>query len=133
MAATQGSLPETRPTGTDPLFATCFADVAVSISGVSRSRHARAERRTRDTYRSGRPGRIVSQSQLIGFSADLAYSVIRTEVFLYYLFGREPSLKDRVVAGRGVLLVEEAPLAGKTVLQRGFEGAFDAYLKLFGI
>ncbi len=79
------------------------------------------------------PGRIVSQSQLIGFSADLAYSVIRTEVFLYYLFGREPLLKDRVEEGRGVLLVEEAPLAGKTGLKRGFEGAFDALLKLFGI
>lgn len=79
------------------------------------------------------PGRIVSQSQLIGFSTDLAYSVIRTEVFLYYLFGREPLLKDRVDEGRGVLLVEEAPLAGKTGLKRGFEGAFDAFLKLFGI
>lgn len=79
------------------------------------------------------PGRIVSQSQLIGFSADLAYSVIRTEVFLYYLLGQEPLLKDRVEEGRGVLLVEEAPLAGKTGLQRGFEGAFDAFLKLFGI
>lgn len=59
-----------------------------------------------------RPGRIVSESQLIGFSADLAYSVIRTEVLLYYLFGREPLLKDRVEEGRGVLLVGEAPLAG---------------------
>lgn len=78
-------------------------------------------------------GRIVSQNQLIGFSVDLAYSVIRTEVFFYYLFGREPLLKDRVEGGRGVLLVEEAPLAGKTGLQRGFEGAFDAFLKLFGI
>lgn len=78
-------------------------------------------------------GRIVSQGQLIGFSLDLAYSVIRTEVFSYYLFGREPLLKDRVEEGRGVLLVEEAPLAGKTGLLRSFEGALDAFLKLFGI
>lgn len=79
------------------------------------------------------PGRIISQRQLIGFSADLAYSVIRTEVFLYYLIGREPLLKDQVKEGHGVLLVEEAPLAGKTGPGRGFEGVFDAVLKLFGI
>ncbi len=78
-------------------------------------------------------GRIVSQGQMIGFSADLAYSVIRTEVFLYYLFGREPLLKDQIEEGHGVLLVEEVPLAGKTGLRRGFEGLFDAGLKLFGI
>jgi hypothetical protein len=78
-------------------------------------------------------GRIVGQGQLIGFSTDCAYSVIRNETFWPYFFGREPLLKDRVEEGRGVLLVEEAPLAGRSGLRRGFEGAFDAILKLFGV
>lgn len=82
-------------------------------------------------------GRIVGQGQLIGFSTDCAYSVIRTETFWPYFFGREPLLKDRVEqdeeTGGGVLLVEEAPLAGRSGLRRGFEGAIDAFLKLFGV
>ncbi|KPP94831.1 hypothetical protein [Erythrobacter sp. HL-111] len=78
-------------------------------------------------------GRIVGQGQLIGFSTDCAYSVIRTETFWPYFLGREPLLKDRIEQGRGVLLVEEAPLAGRSGLRRGFEGAFDAVLKLFGV
>ncbi|QIQ87298.1 hypothetical protein [Erythrobacter sp.] len=78
-------------------------------------------------------GRIVGQGQLIGFSTDCAYSVIRTETFWPYFFGIEPLLKDRVEEGHGVLLVEEAPLAGRSGIRRSFEGAFDAALKLFGI
>jgi len=78
-------------------------------------------------------GRIVGQGQLIGFSTESAYSVIRTETFWPYFFGREPLLKDRVEEGRGVLLVEEAPLAGRSGLGRGFQGALDAILKLFGV
>ena len=78
-------------------------------------------------------GRIVGQGQLIGFSTDLAYSVIRTETFWPYFFGREPLLKDRVEEGAGILLVEEAPLAGRSGVRRGFEGAMDAFLKLFGV
>lgn len=80
-----------------------------------------------------RRGRIVGQGQLIGFSTDCAYSVIRTETFWPYFFGREALLKDRIEEGAGVLLVEEAPLAGRGGIRRGFEGAFDAVLKLFGI
>jgi hypothetical protein len=78
-------------------------------------------------------GRIVGQGQLIGFSTDLAYSVIRTETFRPYFFGLEPLLKDRVEEGRGVLLIEEAPMAGRSGLRRGFDGALDAFLKLFGV
>ncbi|NBC96564.1 MAG: hypothetical protein GVY27_09445 [Deinococcus-Thermus bacterium] len=80
-----------------------------------------------------RRGRIVGQGQLIGFSTDCAYSVIRTETFWPYFFGREALLKDRIEEGAGMLLVEEAPLAGRGGIRRGFEGAFDAVLKLFGI
>lgn len=80
-------------------------------------------------------GRIFGQDQLVGFSADLAYSVTRTETFAPYLFGRESLLKDRVVDGGGVLIVEEAPVATRRGggVRHGLEGAFDAALKVFGI
>ncbi len=78
-------------------------------------------------------GRIVGQGQLIGFSTNLAYSVIRSETFWPYFFGRESLLKDRVEDGRGVLLIEEAPLAGRSGVRRGLEGMLDAALKLFGV
>lgn len=80
-------------------------------------------------------GRIFGQDQLIGFSADLAYSVTRTETFAPYLFGREQLFKDKVEDGSGVLVIEEAPLAGRKggEVRRGLEGAFDAALKAFGL
>ena len=79
-------------------------------------------------------GRRFGQDQLAGFSADLAYSVARNETFLPYLFGREPLLRDRVDAGSGTLVIEEAPYAGRRKgLRSGLEGAFDAVLKAFGI
>ena len=80
-------------------------------------------------------GRVFAQDQLVGFSADLAYSVTRTETFVPYLTGREPLLKDKVEAGEGVLIVEEAPLSGRAGVarKRGLEGALDAALKLFGV
>ena len=80
-------------------------------------------------------GRSIGQDQLIGFSAGIAYSTGRTETFVPYLFGREPLLKDRIAAGSGVLIAEEAPMAGraKKGLRHGLEGAADAMLKVFGI
>jgi hypothetical protein len=78
-------------------------------------------------------GRIVGEGQMLGFSTDLAYAVIRSETFWPYFFGREALLKDRVEAGGGVLLIEEAPLAGKSGIRRGIEGLADAALKLVGI
>ena len=80
-------------------------------------------------------GRSIGQDQLIGFSAGIAYSTGRTETFVPYLFGREPLLKDRIAAGSGVLIAEEAPMAGraKKGMRRGLEGAVDALLKVFGI
>ncbi|MGE5953158.1 MAG: hypothetical protein ACM308_06000 [Qipengyuania vulgaris] len=79
-------------------------------------------------------GRRFGQDQLAGFSADLAYSVARNETFLPYLFGREPLLRDRVEGGAGILVIEEAPYAGRRKgLRGGLEGAFDAVLKAFGI
>jgi hypothetical protein len=80
-------------------------------------------------------GRIFGQDQLVGFSADLAYSVTRTETFAPYLFGREQLFKDKVEQGAGVLIIEEAPLAGRKggEVRRGLEGAFDAGLKAVGL
>ncbi len=79
-------------------------------------------------------GRVFAQDQLVGFSADLAYSVTRTETFAPYFFGQEPLLKDKVEAGSGILVIEEAPLsmrAGK--VRHGLEGLVDAGLKVFGL
>jgi hypothetical protein len=78
-------------------------------------------------------GRIVGEGQIIGFSAGLAYAVIRSETFWPYFFGREVLLKDRLEAGDGFVLIEEAPLAGRSSIRRGFEGMADAVLKLGGI
>ncbi|MGB3805739.1 MAG: hypothetical protein WA936_00925, partial [Erythrobacter sp.] len=61
------------------------------------------------------------------------YSVIRTETFWPYFFGREKLLKDRVEPGPGIVMIEEAPLAGSSGLARGFKGGLDALLKLFGV
>ncbi|MXO48194.1 hypothetical protein GRI69_08000 [Erythrobacter vulgaris] len=79
-------------------------------------------------------GRRFGQDQLAGFSADLSYSVARNETFVPYLLGREPLLRDRVEGGAGVLVLEEAPYAGRRKgLRGGLEGLFDAFLKAFGI
>jgi uncharacterized protein (AIM24 family) len=80
-------------------------------------------------------GRVFGQDQLVGFSADLAYSVTRTETIWPYLFGYEQLLKDRVEAGDGILIVEEAPMAGRRPgeVKRGIEGMIDAGMKVFGM
>ncbi|WP_066558313.1 hypothetical protein [Croceicoccus bisphenolivorans] len=80
-------------------------------------------------------GRIFGQDQLVGFSADLAYSVARTETFWPYFLGREQLLKDRVLDGEGMLVIEEAPMAGRKGkgARAGLEGAFDAALKAVGL
>lgn len=80
-------------------------------------------------------GRIFAQDQLVGFSADLAYAVTRTETFWPYFLGRESLLKDRVEKGEGLLVIEEAPLASLRGdgVRGGLEGALDAFLKVFGL
>lgn len=79
-------------------------------------------------------GRAFGQDQLLGFSADLAYSVTRAETFWPYFLGREQLLKDRVMAGAGVLIVEEAPLSSRRgEVRRGLEGMIDAGMKVFGL
>lgn len=80
-------------------------------------------------------GRIFAQDQLVGFSADLAYAVTRTETFWPYFLGREQLLKDRVLGGEGMLIVEEAPMAGRKGrgAAGGLEGAFDAARTAVGL
>ncbi len=83
-------------------------------------------------------GRIFGQDQLVGFSAHTAYTIRRNETFQPYLFGREPLFRDRVTDAEegdgGILVVEEAPMAGRTGgLRGGLENTFDAVLKAFGI
>lgn len=78
-------------------------------------------------------GRIVSDDQIIGFSTDLSYSVIRTETFWPYFFGRESLLKDKVDAGHGILLIEEAPISARKGSKVGIEGLLDAMMKPLGI
>jgi hypothetical protein len=80
-------------------------------------------------------GRVFGQDQLVGFSADLAYSVARTETFMPYLLGREQLLKDKVKEGSGILVIEEAPLAtGRNgEVKKGLEGTFDTMLTALGL
>ena len=79
-------------------------------------------------------GRVFGQDQLVGFGAGLGYSVARTETFWPYFFGREPLFRDRVAEAEGVLIIEEAPMAGrKGGIGRGLEGAVDAAMKVFGV
>lgn len=79
-------------------------------------------------------GRIFGPDQLVGFSPDLAYTVARTETFWPYFMGRESLFKDRVDAGGGVVLIEEAPMGGGgRGPRKGLEGALDVALKAFGL
>ena len=80
-------------------------------------------------------GRIFGQAQLIGFTADLGYSVTRTETFWPYFWGHEQLFKDKVEGGEGVLLIEEAPMAGRKrgAARRGWEDVFEVMTKAVGI
>lgn len=79
-------------------------------------------------------GRIFGQDQLVGFSADLNYSVTRTETFAPYFFGRDQLFKDKVEQGSGILIIEEAPFSSQQGgIRRGLEGTLDAGMKAFGL
>jgi hypothetical protein len=61
--------------------------------------------------------------------------VARTETFWPYFLGREALFKDRVEAGGGLVVIEEAPFAsrGGRGKKGGLEGAVDAFLKALGL
>lgn len=79
--------------------------------------------------------RVVNQGTTIGFSANLAYSVARTETFRPYFFGEEPLLNDLFEGGPGCFIYEGIPSreGHSGVAGRWIEGAWDAALKLVGI
>lgn len=80
-------------------------------------------------------GRVLAQEQLVGFSTDVAYAVSRNETFWPYFLGGEPLLRDRVTGSVGVVVLEEAPMAGGSSqgARRGLEGVVDAALKALGV
>lgn len=78
-----------------------------------------------------RGGQSIRQTATLGFSADAAYSSVRSEPFLPYLRGQAPLLND-CFGGAGIYLYDETPGAGKGRIGRGLEGLGDALLKLFG-
>lgn len=80
-------------------------------------------------------GRVFAHSQLVGYSADLAYSVTRHPTFWPYFLGNARLLQGCVAPGEGVVVIEEAPSSaapGGGVRQR-LEGAFDVFLAALGI
>ncbi len=80
-------------------------------------------------------GRSISQSATLGFSANLAYSTIRSETFFPYLTGKQALFHDRFAGRPGVYVYEETPRAGKKpgIVGRGLTGLTDSVLKVFGI
>lgn len=80
-------------------------------------------------------GRSISQAATLGFSANLAYSTMRSETFLPYLMGKQALLNDRFDGDAGFYIYEETPRHGKQPGKAGnfFEGFTDAMLKVFGI
>ncbi len=79
-------------------------------------------------------GRAVNQAATIGFTANLAYSTVRSATFYAYLNGKQELLDDRFAGGPGVYLHEQMPLAGKRsgLYGRGLEGLTDTVLRMFG-
>lgn len=80
-------------------------------------------------------GRSISQSATLGFSANLAYSTIRSETFFPYLIGKHALFHDRFDGDAGYYVYEETPRGGKKpgIFGRGIEGLTDSVLKIFGI
>jgi uncharacterized protein (AIM24 family) len=79
-------------------------------------------------------GRLVSQAMTVGFSANLGYSVARTETFIPYLLGQRPLFNDRF-KGAGSVLYQEVPTGATRggFTGRGLQGILDGFMKAFGI
>jgi len=80
-------------------------------------------------------GRSISQTATLGFSANVAYSTIRSETFFPYLMSKQALFHDHFEGQSGFYMYEETPRGGKKSgsVERGFEGMTDAVLKVFGI
>jgi hypothetical protein len=80
-------------------------------------------------------GRLISQSSTLGFSANVAYSTVRSETFYPFYQGKTALLQDRFEGASGYYVYDETPRGGKNAnfFERGLEGFSDAVLKVFGI
>lgn len=80
-------------------------------------------------------GRGINQAATMGFSANVGYSVRRSETFMPYLTGKQGLFNDNFAGGPGFYLYEEVPDAARKagIGGRGLEGAVDSLLKAFGI
>lgn len=80
-------------------------------------------------------GQTINQAATMGFSGNLAYSVIRCEPFLAYLRGKQELFNDHFAGDSGYYIREETPYAGKRngLAGKGLEGLADSVLKVFGI
>jgi hypothetical protein len=80
-------------------------------------------------------GRAIARSATLGFSANAAYSQVRTETFFPYLAGRQPLFNDRFADSGAVYLYEETTgfAAARGGIRRRLSGLFDGLLKIFGI
>ena len=78
---------------------------------------------------------MVRQTATLGFSADVAYSTLRSAPFLPYLQGQADLLYDRFEGEHGIYLHDEtldaARVGGR--VKRGLEGLTDGVLKVFGL
>lgn len=79
-------------------------------------------------------GRTVNQAATLGFSANLAYSILRNETFWSYYFGERELFNDSWT-GNGYCVHSETPETNgrSSIFGRGLEGMLDTILKLFGI
>ncbi|MFV0520946.1 MAG: hypothetical protein ACK5MI_00750 [Mangrovibacterium sp.] len=86
----------------------------------------------------GGRGKITNPDLVLGFSANLNYSNVRSESFWGYLFGWDNIFNDRFQQSDnqhpGYYVCEEVPETRKgDVVSRGLAGLFDTILKIFGI
>ena len=80
-------------------------------------------------------GRAINQAAMLGFTANLQYTVIRCETFGSYLMGKQELFNDCFSGRPGYYIYEETPHPNvKTgVTGRGMEGVIDTTMKVFGI
>ena len=77
----------------------------------------------------------LNQASTIGFTANLHYSVSRSEPFLPYLSGKQELFDDRFSGSVGYFVHEVSPRPSRATLLpgRGIEGIINSVLKIFGI
>ncbi len=80
-------------------------------------------------------GRAVNQAATLGFSANLSYSVARSETFPAYLFSQRDLFNDSWNGERGCCIYAETPhpKARAGLFGRGIEGVLDTFMKAFGL